>query len=120
MQGQSPYLINFGLQYDLEKQGLSTTLLFNQIGRRILYVGGLEFPPVWENPRPLLDLQIAKKIMKNKAEIKLNISDIINQTAYFYHDLNDNKKFDNNGTDAIGIARKYGTNFSLTFGYNIK
>jgi outer membrane receptor protein involved in Fe transport len=69
MQGQSPYLINFGLQYDLEKQGLSTTLLFNQIGRRILYVGGLEYPPVWENPRPLLDLQIAKKIMKNKAEI---------------------------------------------------
>ncbi len=120
MQGQSPYLINFGLQYDLEKQGLSTTLLFNQIGRRILYVGGLEYPPVWENPRPLLDLQIAKKIMKNKAEIKLNISDIINKTAYFYHDLNDNKKFDTNGADAIGIARKYGTNFSLTFGYTIK
>ncbi len=120
MQGQSPYLINFGLQYDLEKQGLSTTLLFNQIGRRILYVGGLEYPPVWENPRPLLDLQIAKKIMKNKAEIKLNISDIINKTAYFYHDLNNNKKFDMNGGDAVGIARKYGTNFSLTFGYTIK
>ncbi len=39
MQGQSPYLINFSAQYDVDKIGLSTTLLFNQIGRRIYYVG---------------------------------------------------------------------------------
>ncbi|CAF4636338.1 unnamed protein product, partial [Rotaria sp. Silwood1] len=90
MQGQSPYLINLGLQYDIEKLGLNTTLLFNQIGKRIYYVGGSDVPPVWEAPRPLLDLQIAKKVLKNKGEIKLNISDIINQEAKFYHDLNDN------------------------------
>ena len=32
MQGQSPYLINASLQYDVEKYGFNTTLLFNQIG----------------------------------------------------------------------------------------
>ena len=40
MQGQSPYLLNAGLQYDIAKYGITTTLLFNQIGRRIVFVGG--------------------------------------------------------------------------------
>ncbi|MDE3125641.1 MAG: carboxypeptidase-like regulatory domain-containing protein [Bacteroidota bacterium] len=118
MQGQSPYLINIGIQYDLPVLGLNTTLLFNQIGRRIYYVGGSDNPPVWEAPRPLLDLQVAKKVLKNRGEIKLNISDIINQEARFYHDLNDNKKYDA-GTDALAIRRKYGTNVSLSFAYSI-
>jgi TonB-dependent receptor len=117
MQGQSPYLLNAGIQYDLEKYGINTTLLFNQIGRRIAFVGGSDQPPIWENPRPLLDFQIAKKVLKNKGEIKMNISDIINKGAIFYNDLNNNKKYDKN-TDAYAIKRKYGTNFSISFGYN--
>lgn len=117
MQGQSPYLINAGVQYDLEKYGLNTTVLFNQIGRRIAFVGGGDQPPIWENPRPLLDFQIAKKVLKGKGELKLNISDIINKRAIYYTDLNDNKKYDTQ-TDALAINRKYGTNFSISFGYN--
>lgn len=128
MQGQSPYLINLGLQYDVEKLGLYTTLLFNQIGRRIYYVGSTSsngtinndsYPPVWEAPRALVDLQLAKKIIKKKGELKLNISDLLNQTANYYHDLNNNGKFDNSA-DALAIKRKYGTNVSITFNYNIK
>jgi TonB-dependent receptor len=128
MQGQSPYLINLGLQYDVEKLGLNTTLLFNQIGRRIYYVGSTSsngtinndsYPPVWEAPRALLDLQVAKKILKNKGELKLNISDLLNQPANYYHDLNDNSKFDSN-SDALAIKRRYGTNISISFGYSIK
>ena len=120
MQGQSPYLINAALQYDVEKLGLITTLLFNQIGRRILYVGNEVTPEIWEAPRPLLDFQIAKKILKNKGEIKLNVSDLINRTAYFYHDVDNSKSYKVGSIDALAISRKYGTNFSLTFGYNIK
>lgn len=118
MQGQSPYLLNAGIQYDLEKYGFSSTILFNQIGRRIALVGGAEGeqPPIWENPRPILDLQLAKKILKNKGEVKLNISDIINKEAVFYNDINNNKKYDAN--DAFAIKRKFGTNVSITFGYN--
>ena len=117
MQGQSPYLINASVQYDIEKYGVNTTLLFNQIGRRIALVGGSDQPPIWENPRPILDFQIAKKIIKNKGELKLNIADIINQQAIFYTDLNDNKKYDKN-SDAFAIKRKYGTNIGFSFGYN--
>ncbi len=119
MQGQSPYLVNLGLQYDIEKTGFSSTLLFNQIGRRIYYVGGSDIPPVWEAPRALLDLQFAKKVMKTRGEIKLNIADLFNQRANFYHDLNNNGKFDSN-IDALAITRKYGTNVSISFGYKLK
>ena len=119
LQGQSPYVINAGLQYDLEKPGISTTLLFNQIGRRIAFVGNDQVPAIFEAPRPLLDFQLAKKVIKNRGELKLNISDILNQDAHFYHDLNDDGKF-TKINDALAIDRKYGTTFSLTFGYNIK
>jgi hypothetical protein len=119
MQGQSPYLINLGMQYDVDKLGLTTTLLFNQIGRRIYYVGGSDVPPVWEAPRSLLDLQIAKKVIKGKGEVKLNISDLLNQQANFYHDLNDNGRYDKE-IDALAIRRKYGTNISISFSYKIK
>ncbi|MFT3932917.1 MAG: TonB-dependent receptor [Chitinophagaceae bacterium] len=119
MQGQSPYVLNAALQYDLEKIGLNTTLLFNQIGRRILYVGNDAVPEIWEAPRPLFDFQIAKKLYNNKAEIRLNISDIFNQRANFYHDINNNGKF-NRSTDALAISRRYGTTFNITFGYTFK
>jgi len=119
MQGQSPYLVNLGLQYDIEKTGFSSTLLFNQIGRRIYYVGGSDVPPVWEAPRALLDLQFAKKVMKTRGEFRLNISDLFNQRANFYHNLNNNGKFDSN-VDALAITRKYGTNVSISFGYKLK
>lgn len=124
LQGQSNYVINAGLLYDLEKIGLNATALFNMIGRRIYVVGGATAfsgtPNIWELPRPLLDFQIAKKLMNKKAEIKLNISDIINQKQVFYQNnsLNGNFEFDKK-TDAYRFTRVNGTTFSLTFNYSL-
>jgi hypothetical protein len=120
LQGQSPYLINFGLQYDIVKIGFSSTLLFNQIGRRILFVGNEAISDIWEAPRPLLDLQLSQKLLKRRAEVKLNISDLINSRANFYHDLDNNKKYSRSSKDVLAIKRNYGTNVSLTFSYTIK
>ena len=119
MQGQSPYVINASLQYDVEKYGLNTTLLFNQIGDRIFYVGGNDFPPVTEQHRPLLDFQIAKKVLKKAGEIKMNVSDLLNKANLFYLDLNNNRIYDKS-KDALAIKRKYGSTVSFTFSYNLK
>ena len=74
--------------YDLEKAGFSSTLLFNQVGERIYLVGdkaaGATSPDTYEAPRAQLDFQLAKKVFNKKAEIRLNISDILNKTQYFY------------------------------------
>jgi TonB-dependent receptor len=124
LQGQSNYVVNAGLLYDLEKYGLNATMLFNMIGRRIYLVGGSGAfsgsPNVWELPRPLLDFQIAKKVLQKKGEIKLNVSDIINQKQVFYQNNSKDGNFDfDKKTDAYRFTRIYGTTFSLTFNYSL-
>lgn len=115
--GQSPYLINVGLNYDNPDWGLSTTLLYNRIGRRIWLVGLDQDPHVWEAPRNVLDFQITKNIGKY-LEIKLTIGDILNNRANFYQDFNDNGKYDNETDDGLILSNQYGTNFSLGLSYS--
>lgn len=123
LQGQSPYLLNLGLLYDLPKHDFNATLLFNQVGHRIYLVGdktaGSGVPDIYEAPRPLLDLQLAKKLLQKKLEIKLNITDIFNQTQYFYQNAGTKESFQKN-TDPSRFTRKPGTTFNLTFNYAFK
>jgi TonB-dependent receptor len=120
LQGQSPYLINVGLLYDQEKAGFSATLLFNQVGERIYLVGDVfaGAPDIYEAPRALLDLQLAKKLCKNKAEIRISASDLLNATQYFYQNANGKKTFQKK-TDAYRFTRKTGTAFSINFNYSL-
>ena len=120
LQGQSPYLLNIGLQYDLEKHGIMANLLFNQIGRRILFVGSEAISDIWENPRGLLDIQLSKKVANKKGEIRFGINDLLNAPGYFYHDLDNNKKYERGSKDVLAIRRNYGTNFNLSFAYQLK
>ncbi|MEO5682692.1 MAG: outer membrane beta-barrel protein [Chitinophagaceae bacterium] len=124
LQGQSPYLLNIGLLYDLEKAGLNATLLFNQIGKRIYLVGDIPSsggggaPSIWEAPRPVLDFQISKKFMQKKAELRLNAANLINGTQYYYQNGDDNTSFQKN-KDAYRFTRKFGTTYSITFNYSL-
>lgn len=122
LQGQSPFVANIGILYDLEKLGLNATLLYNQIGDRIYLVGdisaGAGSPDIYEASRPLLDFQVAKKVLKNKGEFRLNISDILNRTQYFYQNVNEKKSLQK-GTDVYRFTRQPGTTFSLTFNYSL-
>ncbi|MCX6318333.1 MAG: TonB-dependent receptor [Bacteroidetes bacterium] len=122
LQGQSPYMLNLGLLYDLEKAGLSSTLLFNQIGERIYLVGDLSAgagsPDIYEAPRALVDFQVSKKLLKNKAELRMNISDLLNATQYFYQNAGGKTSFQKN-QDAYRFTRTVGTTFSFTFNYSL-
>lgn len=122
LQGQSPFVANVGLLYDIEKLGLNATLLYNQIGNRIYLVGdisaGAGSPDIYEASRPLLDFQLAKKVLKNKGEVRLNYSDILNRTQYFYQNVNENKGLQK-GTDVYRFTRKPGSTVSITFNYSL-
>jgi hypothetical protein len=63
-------------------------------------------------------MQISKKIMKRKAELKLNISDIFNQRQIFYQNMDANLAF-NESTDRIINDVKFGTTISIGFSYNL-
>lgn len=123
MQGQSPYLLNLGLNYDLQKHGFNATLLFNQIGERIYLVGdisaGASTPDVYEAPRPVLDFQMAKKVLKNKGEVRLNVSDILNRTQYFYQNPDGSKDSFQKNKDPQRFTRRFGTTIGITFNYSI-
>jgi TonB-dependent receptor len=123
LQGQSPYVLNLGLLYDLEKIGFSSTLLFNRVGERIYLVGdkaaGAASPDTYEAPRSLLDFQLAQKFFKSKAEIRLSVSDILNRTQYFYQNVGGEKQSFQSGIDASRFNRIFGTTYSITFNYSL-
>lgn len=124
LQGQSPYVLNLGILYDLEKAGISATLLYNRIGERIYLVGDLSSgagsPDIYEAPRSLFDFQLAKKLLKQRAELKFNIGDILNSTQYFYQNKVDNKISFQKSDDAYRFTRNVGTTYSIMFNYSIK
>lgn len=119
LQGQSPYLINAGLQYAAEDADLVFGVLYNKIGPRIYLVGFEDYPDIYENGRNILDFQIAKKVIKKQGELRLNVSDILNNEAIFYQNsVGDKEKtYKKNSGDNVISTYKYGTNVSLTFSY---
>ena len=122
LQGQSPYLINTGLLYDVVEKGFNATLLFNQVGRRIYIVGDIQAsagsPDVYENPRALVDFQMSKKFADNKAEIRFVITDLLNQRQIFYQNNTTSTSY-NKIEDATRFSRQFGTTFGITFNYSL-
>lgn len=119
MQGQSPWLINAGLQYAMDNNKLSFSGLVNRIGERIVYVGSQDFPDIYENGRTILDFQAALKVLRNKGELKLNLSDLLNQRSIFYQNINiKDKSSYNSSKDRIQWSYLYGRTVSLNFSYN--
>jgi TonB-dependent receptor len=84
--GQSPYIINAGLLYAGKSIGLN--LAYNRFGKRIVFASPNRASDEYENPRDVLDLQISYKFGKRKqAEVKLNISDLLNQELIYYRNM---------------------------------
>ncbi len=92
MQGQSPYLVNAGLFYQLEKHQFNATLMYNIIGKRIVGIGKVDtseggsinndVPDMYEMPRNVLDLSLSKKFGKN-IELSAGIRDLLAQKVIF-------------------------------------
>lgn len=118
MVGQSPYVINAGLQHATLNNKLNLNLLYNKIGRRIIQASGINFPSTWEAPRDVIDFQAGYKVIKSKGEIKLNVGDILNQRNTIYFDYDKNKKYNPSAGDETIMSYKPGTNMSLSFSYS--
>ncbi|MFI3295597.1 MAG: outer membrane beta-barrel protein, partial [Rikenellaceae bacterium] len=92
LQGQSPYIVNAGLYYaSSEKLGLSASVLYNVVGKRIMGVGkttsttgntDYDIPDSYEMPRHLVDLTITKSIGE-KVDMKLSVKDILSSPVVY-------------------------------------
>lgn len=114
LQGQSPYLINFGLQYNNEDLGLDAQLTYNKIGRRIVITSNAAAGLIWENPRDVLDLSISKSLYKH-LQFRFIMGDILAQDLIMYQDRNLNGNLDD--LDLKTYVFRNGRTMSLSLAY---
>ena len=115
LQGQSPYLINAGLQFN--SNFVNASVLYNRVGERLTLVGNDEFPNVYERPRNQLDLQLAHKVLDGKGEVKINFADILNNAFYFYENVDSKTSF-TEGVDRMFSSYKQGSTITVGFTYD--
>ncbi len=115
MQGQSPYIINAGYQFEHPTKDWSLALNYNVVGQRIFIVGNTQEPSVWENGRHVIDMQFAKRI-KDKWEFKFNVKDLLAQKLLFFQDLNNDKRY-TKGIDNRWQEISFGQTISLSASY---
>ena len=103
LQGQSPYIINAGINYNDNIKNTQINLLFNVIGKRIYAVGNniaAGYPDWYEMPRNVLDLTFSKEVYKNII-IKGGITDILNNKNLILQDGNKDGKFNSSSDQTI-------------------
>lgn len=129
MQGQSPYLINTGFFYQNEQHGLSASLLYNRIGKRIMEVGNADmtegasgnndFPDTYELARNTIDLNLSKRFGP-KWEIKISARNLLGEKVTF---IQYPTFYDTAGVlqqrEQITKQYKPGRNFFLTLSYSL-
>ncbi|MEO6692272.1 MAG: TonB-dependent receptor, partial [Saprospiraceae bacterium] len=120
LQGQSPYVINAGFQFEREGTGWATSIVLNRVGRRIAYVGvdpkyGDTRQDIYESPRTVIDLQISKTF-KN-LNLKFTLGDLLKNDLNFYQDVNHSGRFESE-IDRNIFQFKNGITSSLSLNYS--
>jgi len=83
LQGQSPYVLNAGLFYQNDKAGISSSVMYNVMGKRIMVAAQLNHgevvtPDIYEMSRNVVDFSFNKKIGE-KWELKFGVKDLLAQ-----------------------------------------
>jgi outer membrane receptor protein involved in Fe transport len=103
LQGQSPYIINTGVFYNLNK--FSVSLFYNKIGERISAVGFNGYSDIYENGRDLVDATVQFKT--KKMEFKLSLTDLLSQQTVFYQKLPSRNLINTINEKTISLSLNY-------------
>ena len=104
--GQSPLVLNLGLDYSYESTGTRARVVYNVSAPRIQAAGSNHLPDTYEQPRHLLDASVAQRIGSH-LDLKLTVENIL-QAAYRVTFGPDNKD------EAVVDQRPLGTSFNLS------
>ena len=126
MQGQSPYVINAGLFYQNDRIGLTASLLYNRIGKRIIGIGksnsidndvNSTIPDSYEMPRNTLDLTISKTIGKS-VELRCTVKDLLSEDVVYKQF----PKFEKDGKlyEREQVTRSFNPGSSVSLGISVK
>lgn len=117
LQGQADYIVNTGLFYEDYEKGWQVSVLYNVVGRYILFVGFDQYPDIYVMPRNVIDLTVSKSFGE-KFTVKAGIADILNQNNVLLQDGNQDDKFERD-SDQIIQKFKPGQLFSIGVSYRI-
>lgn len=115
LQGQSPYVVNAGLYYQNDEHGISSNLMYNVMGERILVAAQLNqgqvlIPDIYETPRHVIDFSFNKKMGK-QLELKFGLKDILAQEHRTQQTYDDGK----GGTVTL-VNKLYNTGRTVSLG----
>jgi outer membrane receptor protein involved in Fe transport len=80
--GQSPFVVNFALDYNREKSKTRARILYNVAGQRIAQVGSNGIPDMYEQPRHLVDVSFAQGIGEH-LDLKATVENVFNAPVRF-------------------------------------
>ncbi|WP_316804276.1 TonB-dependent receptor domain-containing protein [Pedobacter nototheniae] len=111
MYGQSPYLINLGLQYTGDRLGMN--IAYNKSGYKTYIVSSLFDQIEYEQPREQIDAQLSYKFLNKRFEIKVNAANLLNKASTFYiNNASYESKPDRDVNDLSDIGIRLKTGFS--------
>lgn len=130
VQGLSPSIYNAALGYFGKPVGLQVS--YNRYGKRIVAGGLYPYQDEYENPRDVVDIQLYTSLLKNKLNLRFNVSDLLQQPFIIYNNFNrnyndilsENPNNDPQGTDYNAdldftrLKAKRGVNLSVSATYN--
>ena len=107
LQGQSPYLINAGLSYNLFDKDLEAGAFYNVQGRALQVIGIGQFPDVYTEPFHSLNVNVSKRFgEKRNTTVSLKVDNLLNDVI--------ESRFDYFGnTDYLFSSLKPGINTTL-------
>jgi len=108
LQGQSPFIVNVGVNYDHFDRGLAASLFYNIFGERLHEVGFNGVPNAFEQPRNMLDFTISQAFKKS-FRVKFVAKNLLDE------DVEITQSF--KGTDFTQAIYKTGTSFSIGLSY---
>lgn len=126
--GASNYIVNAGFYYDI--QPVSLSLVYNYVSNRMFRPDRAYQASLFERPLEALDAQIAVRFLKQKAELRLNIANILNSYSVVYQNRYDDSEVESGrkdpttsqllykaGQDLINYEARPGRTYSATFSY---
>ena len=110
MAGQSPFVINAGLNYNIEKIGLNVGMFYNVKGQTLSIVGTGLSPDIYDEPFHSLNLSVSQKIKNTTIDFRVqNILNDIVESFYqsykaekqIFNSLNPGMSF------SLGVSHKF-------------
>ncbi len=128
--GASNYIINAGIYYDA--QPVAASLVYNYVTNRMYRPNAVYAASLFERPLESLDAQVAVRFLRQKAEVRLNASNLLNSFSVIYKNWYRNGKSTpdgdraptkrelmfNENDDEVNFRVRPGRTLGVTFSYN--